>query len=110
MGFASRKGAFREGSLDQYLKEISRYPLIDKAEEARLAKGIKRGEEEALDKLVRSNLRFVVSVAKKYQNQGVPLADLRAANPLVRPRRLRIGALITVPVSPSARRGSAPAS
>jgi RNA polymerase primary sigma factor len=76
MGFASRKGAFREGSLDQYLKEISRYPLIDKAEEARLAKRIKRGEEEALDKLVRSNLRFVVSVAKKYQNQGVPLSDL----------------------------------
>ena len=81
MGFTSRKGAFREGSLDQYLKEISQYPLIDKAqyplidkaEEARLAKGIKRGEEEALDKLVRSNLRFVVSVAKKYQNQGVPL-------------------------------------
>ena len=41
-----------------------------------LAQGIKRGEEEALDKLVRSNLRFVVSVAKKYQNQGVPLSDL----------------------------------
>jgi len=76
MGFTSRKGAFREGSLDQYLKEISQYPLIDKAEEARLAKGIKRGEEAALDKLVRSNLRFVVSVAKKYQNQGVPLSDL----------------------------------
>ncbi len=76
MGFTSRRGAFREGSLDQYLKEISQYPLIDKAEEARLAKGIKRGEEEALDKLVRSNLRFVVSVAKKYQNQGVPLSDL----------------------------------
>ena len=76
MGFASRKGSFREGSLDQYLKEISQYPLIDKAEEARLAKGIKRGEAEALDKLVRSNLRFVVSVAKKYQNQGVPLSDL----------------------------------
>lgn len=65
-----------DGSLDQYLKEISRYPLIDRAEEARLAKGIRRGEEEALDKLVRSNLRFVVSVAKKYQNQGVPLSDL----------------------------------
>ncbi len=76
MGFTSRKGAFREGSLDQYLKEISQYPLIDKAEKARLAKGIKRGEEEAIDKLVRSNLRFVVSVAKKYQNQGVPLSDL----------------------------------
>ena len=76
MSFASRKGSFGEGSLDQYLKEISRYPLIDKAEEVRLAQGIRRGEEEALDKLVRSNLRFVVSVAKKYQNQGVPLSDL----------------------------------
>ena len=64
------------GSLGQYLKEISRYPLIDRAEEARLAKGIRRGEEEALDKLVRSNLRFVVSVSKKYRNQGVPLSDL----------------------------------
>ncbi|MDE2874940.1 MAG: RNA polymerase sigma factor RpoD/SigA [Gemmatimonadota bacterium] len=64
------------GSLDQYLREISRYPLIDRDEEVRLAQGIKRGEEEALDKLVRSNLRFVVTVSKKYQNQGVPLPDL----------------------------------
>ena len=65
-----------DGSLDQYFKEISRYPLIDQDEEARLARGISRGEEEALDKLVRSNLRFVVSVSKKYRNQGVPLPDL----------------------------------
>ena len=64
------------GSLDQYLKEISVYPRIDRAEEARLAEAIRRGEASALDKLVRSNLRFVVSVAKKYQNQGVPLSDL----------------------------------
>jgi RNA polymerase primary sigma factor len=76
MSFTSRKGAFKEGSLDQYLKEISQYPLIDRAEEVRLAVAIRKGEEEALDKLVRSNLRFVVSVAKKYQNQGVPLSDL----------------------------------
>jgi RNA polymerase primary sigma factor len=76
MSFVSRKGAFKEGSLDQYLKEISQYPLIDRAEEVRLAVAIRKGEEEALDKLVRSNLRFVVSVAKKYQNQGVPLSDL----------------------------------
>ena len=76
MTFSSRRGATREGSLDQYLKEISQYPLIDRAEEARLAKLIRKGEEEALNKLVRSNLRFVVSVAKKYQNQGVPLSDL----------------------------------
>ena len=62
--------------MDQYLQEISQYPLIDRAEEGRLAKLIRKGEEEALDKLVRSNLRFVVSVAKKYQSQGVPLSDL----------------------------------
>ena len=65
-----------DDSLDQYLHEISRYPLIDQEEEARLAQGIRRGEEEALVKLVRANLRFVVSVSKKYQNQGVPLSDL----------------------------------
>jgi len=76
MAFESRRGSFKQGSLDQYLKEISQYPLIDRAEEARLAKGIRAGDPEALDKLVRSNLRFVVSVSKKYQNQGVPLSDL----------------------------------
>jgi len=77
MGFTStRRGPFEEGSLDQYLKEISAYPLLDRAEEAELARRIREGDEEALDKLVRSNLRFVVSVAKKYQNQGVALGDL----------------------------------
>jgi RNA polymerase primary sigma factor len=65
-----------EGSLDQYLREISQYPLITRDDEVALAQGIRRGEGEALDKLVRSNLRFVVSVAKKYQNQGVSLSDL----------------------------------
>ena len=65
-----------EGSLDLYLREISRYPLINQEEEVTLAQRIRKGEEEALDKLVRSNLRFVVSVAKKYQNQGVSLSDL----------------------------------
>jgi RNA polymerase primary sigma factor len=63
-------------SLDQYLKEISQYPLIDRQREAELARGIRKGDPNALDELVRSNLRFVVSVAKKYQNQGVPLSDL----------------------------------
>jgi RNA polymerase primary sigma factor len=76
MTSTSRRGAFLEGSLDQYLKEISAYPLIDREEEARLAQHIRKGDAEGLDKLVRSNLRFVVSVAKKYQNQGVPLSDL----------------------------------
>jgi RNA polymerase primary sigma factor len=76
MSLSSRRRAVKDGSLDQYLKEISQYPLIDREEEARLAKGIRRGDPESLDKLVRSNLRFVVSVAKKYQNQGVLLPDL----------------------------------
>jgi len=73
---AVRRGSFDEGSLDQYLREISQYPLITREEEVRLAQCIKLSDPEALDKLVRSNLRFVVSVAKKYQNQGVALSDL----------------------------------
>ena len=72
----SKKTGFDESSLDLYLKEISRYPLITREEEARLARRIREGGREALDKLCRSNLRFVVSVAKKYQNQGVALSDL----------------------------------
>src|SRR3989475_6326954 len=72
----AKRASFDEGSLDQYLREISQYPLISREEEVRLAKKIREGSEECLDKLVRSNLRFVVSVAKKYQNQGVSLADL----------------------------------
>jgi RNA polymerase primary sigma factor len=67
---------YDESSLDQYLKEISAYPLLKREDEVELAKLIHQGDEEALDKLVRSNLRFVVSVAKKYQNQGVALGDL----------------------------------
>src|ERR671937_2519874 len=73
---ATKKSSYEEGSLDQYLRDISVYPLIDREEEIRLARRIRANDEEALDKLVRSNLRFVVSVAKKYQNQGVSLSDL----------------------------------
>jgi RNA polymerase primary sigma factor len=70
MSFTSnRRGMFEESSLDQYLKEISAYPLLSREEEVDLAGRIRAGQEEALDKLVRSNLRFVVSVAKKYQIQ-----------------------------------------
>ena len=71
-----KKSSYEEGSLDQYLRDISAYPLISRDEEVRLAQRIRQGDQEALDKLVRSNLRFVVSVAKKYQNQGVSLSDL----------------------------------
>src|SRR5436305_7013685 len=72
----AKRASFDEGSLDQYLREISQYPLITREEEVTLAQRIKQNDPEALDKLVRSNLRFVVSVAKKYQNQGVSLSDL----------------------------------
>jgi RNA polymerase primary sigma factor len=73
---ANRKTTYDEGSLDQYLRDISIYPLITREEEVSLARRIRLNDQEALDKLVRSNLRFVVSVAKKYQNQGVSLSDL----------------------------------
>ncbi len=65
-----------EGSLDQYLRDISVYPLISREREAELARRIRHGDQGALDALVRANLRFVVSVAKKYQHQGVSLSDL----------------------------------
>jgi len=72
----ARRTTVDEGSLDQYLREISQYPLITREDEVDLARRIRDGCEVSLDKLVRSNLRFVVSVAKKYQNQGVSLSDL----------------------------------
>ncbi len=62
--------------LDQYFAEVSRYPLLKADEEKKLARRIRDGDDEALDELVRRNLRFVVSVAKKYQNRGLPLIDL----------------------------------
>ena len=63
-------------SLDKYLQEIGREDLITVEEEVELAQAIKKGDKEALDKLTRANLRFVVSVAKQYQNQGLSLPDL----------------------------------
>src|ERR671929_1362922 len=71
-----KKSSYEEGSLDQYLRDISAFPLISREMEVELAKRIRQSDQEALDTLVRSNLRFVVSVAKKYQNQGVSLSDL----------------------------------
>src|ERR1700691_5584093 len=65
-----------DGALDQYLRDISAYPLISRDDEVHLAQRIRESDQNALDALVRANLRFVVSVAKKYQNQGVALADL----------------------------------
>ena len=63
-------------SLDKYLQEIGREGLIVVEEEVELAQKIRNGDRRALDKLVRANLRFVVSVAKQYQNQGLSLPDL----------------------------------
>lgn len=63
-------------SLDKYLQEIGREELISIEEEIELAQRIKKGDQEALEKLTKANLRFVVSVAKQYQNQGLSLPDL----------------------------------
>ena len=64
------------GSLDKFLQDISKEELITPEEEVQLAQRIKAGDEVALEKLVKSNLRFVISVAKQYQNQGLSLPDL----------------------------------
>lgn len=63
-------------SLDMYLQDIGRVELITANEEVILAQQIKQGDQKALDKLVKANLRFVVSVSKQYQNQGLSLPDL----------------------------------
>lgn len=63
-------------ALEKYLSDIAKIELISADEEIELAKRIKQGDEEALEKLTEANLRFVVSVAKQYQNQGLSLADL----------------------------------
>ena len=62
--------------LDQYLYEVSTYPLLKGTEEIELAKKIRAGDQDSLQELVKRNLRFVISVAKKYQNRGLPLIDL----------------------------------
>ncbi|HLA53978.1 MAG TPA: sigma-70 family RNA polymerase sigma factor, partial [Flavitalea sp.] len=63
-------------SLEKYLQEIGKVELIGAEEEVRLARMIKLGDQMALDRLTKANLRFVVSVAKQYQNQGLSLPDL----------------------------------
>ncbi len=66
----------RTDSLDKYLQEISKEEMVTPEEEVELAKRIHAGDADAADRLVRANLRFVVSVAKLYQNQGLGLQDL----------------------------------
>ena len=63
-------------SLDKYLQEIGHEELLTVEEEVELAQRIRKGDRKALEKLTKSNLRFVVSVAKQYQNQGLSLQDL----------------------------------
>jgi RNA polymerase primary sigma factor len=72
----TRRYRDEDRSLDLYLREIGETPLINAAEEVELAKRIRKGDQKALEKLTKANLRFVVSVAKQYQNQGLSLADL----------------------------------
>lgn len=63
-------------ALNLYLKEVAKIPLLDTQEEISLATKIKQGDEDALNKLVQSNLRFAISIAKQYQGRGLPLIDL----------------------------------
>src|SRR6056300_147479 len=72
MSITNRESA----SLDKYLQEIGKEELITVEEEVELAQRIKKGDQAALEKLTKANLRFVVSVAKQYQNQGLSLPDL----------------------------------
>jgi len=65
-----------EGSVGRYFQEIGKYPIISAEEEAELAVRIREGDDAAKEKLIQSNLRFVVSVAKQYQNQGLTFPDL----------------------------------
>ena len=66
----------RDSQVDKYMSEISKNELLSAEDEAVLAKKIRMGDSDALEAMVKGNLRFVVSVAKQYQNQGLPLSDL----------------------------------
>ncbi len=76
MAETKKKYEREERSLDVYLREIGETPLITSEKEISLARRIREGDEEALEELTKANLRFVVSVAKQYQNQGLSLSDL----------------------------------
>ena len=66
----------QDASLSKYFKDVSKQPMIDINEEIELSRKIKQGDQEALHKLIKANLRFVISVAKQYQNKGLDLVDL----------------------------------
>jgi RNA polymerase primary sigma factor len=65
-----------QSALDQYLRDVSRHELLTPEQEIELGRRAREGDEDAVQRLVRANLRFVISVAKKYQNRGVSLIDL----------------------------------
>jgi len=65
-----------ENSVNLYLQEVNKYPMVSAEEEVKLAMKIRNGDEMAIRKLIEANLRFVISVAKQYQNQGLSFADL----------------------------------
>ena len=73
---ALARSAAPEGALDHYFRDISAYALVPREREGELARRIREGDQDALETLVRGNLRFVVSVAKKFRSRGVPLDDL----------------------------------
>lgn len=73
---AEFEAAEEQSALDQYLRDVSRHELITPEREKELGRRARRGDEEAIQELARANLRFVISVAKKYQNRGVSLTDL----------------------------------
>jgi RNA polymerase primary sigma factor len=72
----AQKGDRSGGSLDLYLREIAGHPILSREDEVELAREIRKGDPQALNRLVASNLRFVVTVAKRYRNHGVAFADL----------------------------------
>ncbi len=76
LGEADYKLPSSAGSLDLFLNEIGRYPLLTAAEEVILAKAVERGDQAAKERMVNSNLRLVVSIAKRYRGRGVPFGDL----------------------------------
>ena len=68
-----------DDSFGMYLRDIGRISLLTRAQEQDLGRRIRRGEEKAVHELVQANLRFVVSIAKRYMNRGIPLSDLVTA-------------------------------
>ena len=76
MSAQTLRGGTSDRSLDIYLREINATPLLSREQEVALAKRVRAGDAQALDHLVRANLRFVVSIAKQYSNQGLSLQDL----------------------------------